>query len=447
MFVALGALIIGSVASIGSALALKSTKRTVTPGIFRVLNTRDCGSGGFCFYENEVTAYGRPLFAPNGDLTQKEAFLGVTFLGPNDAIVVITTVPDALYWAFTPYVWKKGESAEGWGPVLQQNGEYSYILFSSINTGVNNFDFPSATKIAIIMCRNVQVYEAERRALLTVAPQLVVAPIWIPREVTYDSPVNLLLRGSYFPPGGYDAYVNNNEGKAYKVNYCNIGMTDVVLVLPDKPVPEIPPTSIPLYIKPLPTEPSEYPILNAFNEYVDRVLAPYKIIEEIHVAPFLKDNIGKPVTSGWSCFYNNITCLGDNPGAAYIMTPPFTLVEGETSAVVCAVNHRLTQRAYYCNLNFYDLVTEGSSNAATPRPDELFYSQPWSPPSGEYRIVERAYIQLPQNTAPSTDTLVLMRVFITEYIPNPPPFQDFELNILNPNTEALARTAKLMSGK
>lgn len=445
MFAVLGALFVGSLAFVGSALAMKSIRRTMVPGIFRVIDFSECGEGGFCFYENEVTAYGRPIFAPTCDLTQGEAFMGVTFLGPNDAIVTITKTPDSLYWAFIPYVWRKGSSAEGYGPVLQSDGDFSYLLFSSINNGVNNFDFPSASRIAIIMVRNVQVYEAERRALLSMYPELVVAPIWIPTSVTYDSPVNLILRGSFFPEGGYDYFVKYNEGRAYKATWHNIGMTSITLVLPDEERPEIPPDSLPLYIKPLPREPSEFPLQRVYDEYVASVIAPYTVIEELAVHPFLKDATGKPITSGWSCFYNNITCLGDNPTAAYILTVPFELEEGKSSIIVCAVNHRITQRAFYCNLNFYDLETEGSSNAASPRSDELFYSQLWSPGTGEFRLVERAYVQLPQNTAPSTDTMLLMRVFKTEYIPNPPPFREFNLNLLNPNTEALALTQRLMS--
>jgi len=445
MFATLGALVVGSLAFVGSAFALKSLRRNTTPGIFEVLDISECGEGGFCFYNNEVTAYGRPIFKPTGDISTGEAFLGVTFLGPNEAIVVITTVPDALYWSFIPYLWRKAETAEGFGPTITPSGEDSYILFSSMNNGVNNFDFPSATEICIIMTRNAQVYEQERRAILSNFPNLTIAPIWVPNNVTYDSPVQLILRGSFFPPGGIEYYSQNNNGRTYKVNWENIGMTDVVLVLPDQPRPVIPSGSIPLIIKPLPTEPSEFPLEDAFNSYVNQILSDHRVITELIARPYLKDVTGRPITSGWSCYYNNVMCLADNPSATYITTEVFGLEEGRTSVIVCAVNHRITQRSFYCNLNFYDSETEKAGGSTTPSSSELFYSQAWSPGTGDYRVVERSYVQLPENTAPSTDTMVFMRVFIVDYISNPPPFSEGNLNVLNPNTKALETARILMT--
>lgn len=444
MFATFGAIFLGSIGFIGSAFALRAPRRSMEVGLFKAIGGADCEESNTCFYQNEVGIYARSIFRPLPGIDQRAVFIGATYIDWNQAVVVITPVPDAQYWAFTPYVWKKGDSlGDDIPPIIGPNGEVGMVIFSSMNNGVNVFDLPSAQNIAIIMTRNVQVYERERSAILSQFPNLTVAPLWVPSEVSLDTPVSYLLRAQFFQGDGLERLLNSTEGKTYKATWCNIGYTPITLVLPYGPEVVVPPGSLPLYIKPLPSCLPEFPLLPYFDEYLNDVMSQYNVKREIEVKEFHEENIGEGIRSGWDCFFNDLTCLADNPDATYIVSSNFDITDNE-SVVVVAVNHRVTQRCFYCNLNFYETSRSGSDGSVTPSSDQIFYNQPWTPGAGEYRIVERAYNQLPENTAPDPSTLILMRVFVVDYIPNPPPFVDNPLTLLNPNTEVSKFVASVM---
>jgi len=440
MFLALGGAVLSSIGFLGTALIRAVQPPTMEFGIFRFIDIENCRIEGNCFFQNSISPYGRSLFPPTPDLSALDVAVGATVLLPNQAIVWIGKTPPSEYWSFIPYLWRNTGTSTG----TIASEFYGPIIFASLTQGINNFDYPNLDQIAIVMTRNQNVFQRERMRIQTKFPGLTVVPLWIPIEAPLDSLVNYIVRVAFFPRGAQETYVNRPEVITYKNTYSDIGYSPV-MAIPSGSCVQVPLGVLPLYLKPLPKEPSEFCYQDLFDAYVAKIKKQYRVIREIRVVNFSEAvGLEQNYQSGLQCIVNNVLCQGDNPTAGYVASVPFELGANE-SILVVAINHRLTQRCFYTSINLYEEEVALGINSTIPLDTELFYYHIWSPGAGEYRTIERSYVQLPENVAPDTSTMLSFHVFI---IPLTTPSIDIEnpdapLNVNLPGFQVLAEAKKM----
>lgn len=388
--------------------------------VFRTLDIEGCTRLGNCFYQNVTTPYTRSfvidsrslLAKPDAGLGRVDQYFGAFFLNPNQALVIIGAVPPCRYWSFIPYLWRSG--------IATNDNEFGDISFSSLNSGVNNFDIPSnVTKIAVVMTRNVQVYEREKMRISTVDPTVKVVPLWVTENAPMNAPVTYLLRTAFFiGEDSLDNYLKDPSMFSYRVSYNKIGYYGVKTIYPLGS--ELPQTTLGTkYIieKPNPLEPSELPYQTEFDEYVKNIISRYTIIRELTLKPFLENELGEPYSNGQQCRDADINCQGDNPDTVYIASEQIDL-RGNQRILIISPNHSTFGRAYYTSFNLYDDTIRTGIDSVLPEPGTRFYSHVFDPRSltgletGLYRLISRAYVQLPQNTAASSQTLILGKAYI-----------------------------------
>lgn len=396
-----------------SALTV-SENATIELAVLRPLDIDGCRRIGNCFYQNVTTPYARSivfdsrsiLAKPDAGLGRVDQYFGAFFLSTNQALVIIGRTPPCLYWSFISYLWRTG--------VPTADNQYGDISFSSLNSGVNNFDYPAATRIAIVMTRNVQVFEREKRRIIEVEPSLTVIPLWVTEQAPLSAPVTYLLRTAFFiGENTVEEYLADPGLFSYRVSYNRIGYYGVQTVYPTEANPDNRRQLGTKYLveRPNPLEPSELPYQREFDEYASGILQNYTIVREIELSSFLEKELGEPYSNGQQCRNADINCQGDNPDTAYIASGPIDLVGGQ-GILIISPNHATFGRAYYTSFNLYDEEVRTGIDSVLPDPGTRFYSHLFSPENGLYRLISRVYVQLPQNTAPSSQTLIFGKAYV-----------------------------------
>lgn len=390
--------------------------------ILRPLDIEGCMRLGNCFYQNVTTPYTRSyvidsrsiLAKPDEGLGRVDQYFGAFLLGPNQALVIVGLAPPCRYWSFIPYLWRTG--------IASDDNQYGDVSFSSLNSGVNNFSVPAATKIAIVMTRNVQVYEREKMRIATVDPTVSVIPLWVTEDAPMNAPVTYLLRTAFFI--GEDSlkeYLEDPGMFSYRVTYDRIGYYGVKAIYPTSvdPTETRSPKLGTKYIiqTPNPLEPSELPYEREFNEYVRQTLASYSIIREIPLSPFLENELGEPYSNGQQCRDADINCQGDNPDTVYIASDQIEM-RGNQKILIISPNHATFGRAFYTSFNLYNDTIRTGIDSVVPEPGTRFYSHVFDPrevtgsEEGLYRLISRVYVQLPQNIAAASQTLILGKAYL-----------------------------------
>jgi hypothetical protein len=444
MFAALGGAFLSAFGFLGAAGVRALQQPNMEPGLFKIFDIAACAEAGNCFYQNSLSPYGRSLFTPTPEVMGADALAGAFILSPNQAVVWIGQTPPSEYWSFIPYLWRRRIVDVG----TSGTGSYGNVIFASLTQGINNFEYPNAKQLAVVITRNQNVFDRERRRIQTKFPNLLVVPLWIPLQAPLDSQVIYFMRVAFFPPGTLETYLANPQALTYKVTYTDIGYSPVLAIPANSTFQntarsfgiEPPAGTLELFLKPLPTEPSEFCYQNLFTVYINQIISKYRILREIEIVDFAGAiDLGSAYSSGLQCVLNNVLCQGDNPTASYSASVSFELAANE-SILVVAMNHRLTQRCFYTSLNLYQEANALGILSTFPEDTELFYNQIWSPGTGDYRVVERAYVQLPENVAPDNSTMLNLKVFI---IPKTTPTPDHEfvfspLNVNIPGLQILA---------
>jgi hypothetical protein len=411
--------------------------RSMVPGAYKIIDQEvSCMALPSCFYQNSDSPYGRILIQPQGGIPTQPAallalFFGVFTLTPLQAVVVFTKVPNAGLWSFLPYLWQQTPD----GP----------ILFASLSDGLSNFvleyeedgEVPGfgplfAAKnpsigdpFTLILTRNPYVYRAETSVLLAAGYDVNVNgpiyPLWYPDNgptvITSTTTFTVLSRATNFPsPADVEAYVNAPPQPAYQVTYDDLLVRALPIALQGQPVP-----SDGLALKFRPDEPSEIPLLPAFNQFVDGQLAGVTVVQELDFFPFLQSQLGEAYNSGYQCVAAQINCQGDNRQTVYNQTTAFTYGAGQELWVM-GINHLLTGKSLYSTISIYfETNQEGfKSVSLTGQPE--FYRIVWTPLTAGtlYRLIERAYLQpkypdgSPALVGADSDSIVPARAFLVQ---------------------------------
>lgn len=386
--------------------------------ILRPVDIAGCRRLRNCFYQNVTTPYTRSfvidsrsiLAKPDAGLGRIDQYFGAFFLNPNQALVIIGKTPPCRYWSFIPYLWRSGTPTK--------DNQFGDISFSSLNNGVNNFSVPSATRIAVVMTRNKQVYEREKMRVANVDPTVTVVPLYVTEQAPMNAPVTYLLRTAFFiGEGTLQNYIVDPELFSYRVTYNKIGYYGVKTLYPQgmDSIPEMV-LGTKYIVQPAnPLEPSELPYQQEFNEYVKTIISRYNIIREIRLEPFLQAELGEPYSNGQQCRDTDINCQGDNPDTIYITSEQIEII-GNQGILIISPNHSTFGRAYYTSFNLYDETIKTGIDSVIPEPGTRYYFHVFHPREisnvGLYRLISRAYVQLPQNIAGSSQTIILGKAYV-----------------------------------
>lgn len=408
--------------------------RSMVPGAYKIIDQEvSCMALPSCFYQNSDSPYGRVLFPAQGGIPTQPAallalFFGVFTLTPLQAVVIFTKVPNAGLWSLIPYLWTQTHD----GP----------ILFASLSDGLSNFTIdleedgevpgfgPIGVKnpsigdpFTVILTRNPYVYRQEVSTLMAAGYDLNVnGPIYPlfypdngPTVITPTTTFTVLTRATNFPsPADVEAYVNAPPQPAYQVTYDDLLVRALPIALPGQPIP-----SDGLALKIRPDEPSELPLLPAFNQFVNEQLAGVTVVQELDFFPFLQSQLGEPYSSGYQCIAAQVNCQGDNRQAVYNQTTAFTYGAGQELWVM-GVNHILTGKSIYTTLSIYFETNATGIKSLSLAGEPQFYKIVWTPLTAGtlYRLIERAYLQpyypdgSPALIGAASDSIISPRAFL-----------------------------------
>lgn len=134
---------------------------------------------------------------------------------------------------------------------------------------------------------------------------------------------------------------------------------------------------------------------------------------------FVKDNNYIVIDTGYNCIENNINCIGDNRDTIYRVSDVI-FTDNIDFVVITAINHILTGKGLYCNINVYDNETEESLyNLDVTDTKQLYYyiilkKDVFKLSNGniskEIIVAERVYLQ--RFISPSYETTIPYRIFI-----------------------------------
>lgn len=381
--------------------------------IFDVL--LDCEVIPNCFFQNFNTPYGR-IIDPSmlGIIPPGQMFIGVFQLTMLEGYVIFGKAPPSRYWGIVPYLFKRQNPTDP-------------VLFASVSFGISNFSIvrdmdPTAQKldmtkvpeeVGFIITRNISVFEEERKYLRKVfnGP---IYPVYFPGVVTDTDLLSILTRATLFESD--DAvrdYVADPGMKGYKVVYADLPMKPPPVQLQDKMILPFDNGLDPVVIPLRPEDPTEWNYIAQFEEFVLRKLCNLKVLREYPFRPFLEEAIGSIYQSGYDCIFNGINCQGDNPQASYSSTDAFELVGDERVAVAC-VNHTYFGRAFYTQVSLYNDERGTGVDSHFPQDTEPFYFHIFDTERDftRTRLLERAYVQVPEAVGPNGYTLISGRAFI-----------------------------------
>ena len=428
---ALGGTLLGGLGFVGLAFLGGNQEPTIEPGVFSVVDLEQCMQVQNCFYQNSISPYSRVvlvdlrtlLLKPDPGLTALDQYFGAFLLGANQALVMVGPAPTSRYYSWTPYLWRTGIRPSIGALVAEKEGvtnlgitERGAISFSSLTQGVNNFDFPNASLIAVIVTRNQNVFNREKQRILTVKPNATCIPLWIPNQAPMGAPLTVLVRTAFFLGNTYESFIANPGFTTYRSTYPGIGFSGTQAVLPGQDPKKVPLGTLPIIFKTAPLEPSELPLQSQFNNYVSDTLRKYRVIKEIPVAPAFLNQYGFLLQTGYDCIRNGVNCAGDTSDTFYVPSEDF-MTEQTQSILVLAVNHTTTQRAFYSSLTIYDNDIRYGFDSEIPAENKLYYNALFSYGAGSFRIIERGYVQLPQNIGADPRTIVHMKVFVIQTPP------------------------------
>ena len=425
-FFALSASLVASLGFLGVSASQAFEEPKIEPAKFAILDLDGCEKVGNCFYQNASNPYGRTvildgrtlLLNPDPGLGPLDQFFGAFLLDPNQALVVIGPAPNSRYWSGIIYLFRDGRRPTAL-ELANDNTltEKGAISFSSLSQGFSNFQYPGVEKIAIIISRNQNVYAREKNRIERAFPGTTPIPLWVPQQAPLGAPLSFVFRTALFPEGEINNFISTDGGYiSYRSTYKNIGFSPTRYVLPGTDPNSLPVGILPIIPQIAPLEPSELPLSERYNQYIALTLKNYEVVREIPANPaFLNlERADFFLTSGYDCISRGYSCQADNPQAAYISTQRFSIVEGE-AVLITAVNHNLTQRAFYSNVVIYDDDLKFGIDAQLADSKNLFYNHLWTYEAGIYRIIERAYVALPQTTVgPDARTLLLVKIFIVK---------------------------------
>lgn len=134
---------------------------------------------------------------------------------------------------------------------------------------------------------------------------------------------------------------------------------------------------------------------------------------------FLKNNQYFVIDTGYNCIDNGVNCIGDNRDTTYLVSDVI-FTDDIDYIVITGINHIVTGKALYNNINIYDNETQESLyNLDILTPDTLYYyiiltKDALKMSNGEISkqvvITERVYLQ--RFISPSYETTIPYKIFI-----------------------------------
>jgi hypothetical protein len=170
-------------------------------------------------------------------------------------------------------------------------------------------------------------------------------------------------------------------------------------------------------LKPRAALPEESDIVRAeFETFVNTTLSQYEVIEQIDFTDFLGG-----INSGYDCIEREIDCQGDNRDTAYKISDVVS-ISLQTKLLVFGVNHARFDKAIYASMDVYNNSNKfGFAGFLAPL-SRRFYSITIGHGLRNDIIVpleytdlflaERAYVQLPENIAPTYDSIITPQAYL-----------------------------------
>jgi hypothetical protein len=134
---------------------------------------------------------------------------------------------------------------------------------------------------------------------------------------------------------------------------------------------------------------------------------------------FVKDNQYFTIDTGYNCIDNLVNCVGDNRDTTYRISDVIFTNDIEY-VVVTGINHIITGKGLYTNINIYDNETQESLyNLDITTPDTLYYyiiltkdalKMSDGQISKQIFVAERVYLQ--RFISPSYETTIPYKIFI-----------------------------------
>lgn len=427
------------------------------------------------FIEYPFGQSGLPFFTPNKntnylvgiekDNLDKEYPERLYYKMSNEDIYVIfgLTPPECLYYGYIQYLFKRGDN----------------LLFASTNDTLNSniVDYFMNNKfkvpIIILISKNPKIMDIAYNFLTN--QQILPAPFVykIPLPADKFQPDDLfvtILRVASLAPGNED-FLENTQigfGKIQFTPIVNDPTNKYCFYSVDQPIVDNPTCKNGFFQKPRDSNIDEYTIpglsngfniytqsiLNSINEqknlYISKRRKKHKNIEsdfnikkkqnkkgsiiippivppeflEIISQPwgFDKDNEYIIIDTGYNCIDNLVNCVGDNRDTTYRISD-LIYTDYIEYLVITGINHIITGKALYSNINIYDAQTEESLyNLDITTPDTLYYhiilkKDTLKISNGKTSraifVAERVYLQ--RFISPSYETTIPYRIFI-----NPP---------------------------
>lgn len=330
-------------------------------------------------------------------------------LEANDVVVIlgprITT--EAIYWSFVPYLISRS----------------SKILLTSVNDSINNYDVGiTVTHFAIVSGRN--------QVAINHVANILEKEGYTPYVLSFP---DLIYSSDNVMVVGRTTFINNDKGRQNFLTNNNL-QSRLYTIQDDIPYePYV--LGIDLIMKQRATSHPEYPKYGRqFIDFTDRI-KPLNTSYEGELEDFLGG-----IYTGLGAIATNQNARLDTRDTCYKWLKDITLDPEKDFIVFCGVNHILTRKGQYISVSVYNQEKSATiTGFQTSDSNYLFYAivigysplidnvilpqfsgtntsikmvlPPYSI-GNILTLVERCYIQLPENIGPSSSSILSPKVFI-----------------------------------
>lgn len=355
---------------------------------------------------NPNNLYAFPTFRESFFL---DADTGYNFrLKPNDVVVIYgkRITSSSSYWGFTPYL------------VVRERK----LLLASVNDTLNNFSIPSSvTKFAVVSGRN--------RTSCNLVAQQMQSEGYTPFILGFP---DLIYSTDILTITTRITFIKQDEAR--KQFLANPGIS-TRFYSTDEKIPYQPfILALSLILKPSALANPEFPIYgDPFCTFVSDVAQGRSIVQRRAMHDFLAGE-----NSGFDIIAMAQNGKLDNRDSSYKITPDLKLRPERDYLIVCGVNHVATGKAYYGSISVYNQTSAKALFDYTIPPGQnkfVFYSLiiGYAPLVNQVEatlqlggritlpsrlelvaLVERAYVQLPENIAPASSTIISPVILIVD---------------------------------
>jgi hypothetical protein len=347
------------------------------------------------FGENPHAVYFAPSFRTTIDT------IGQKLMSTEAITVFGKTLDTAFYWGFTPYLFRRKGT----------------VFFASLNDTQNKFCLPLNKNFVIIMTRNIKVMELLASEYSNQGYHIL--PLALPEYVRISDDIFLLGRAIFINKSDRNLFIEtkgNLQAMLYSLKADYKGF-------------EI---GVDLIQKPKAIRINEYSIINEFFvDYNNLILNNITIYYFTYLTNYLHG-----INLGIDAISTNQQARADNRDCTYKIATNLKINNGQYILLNC-VNHVKTNKGIYMSIDLYNEDEEKYIASYMINDQEtLFYTILFVPknmidtlktpaieqikiisidlPSCPLAIAERTYVQLPENIAPESSTIISPIVYIIQ---------------------------------